>query len=131
MRIATAQNRILGDPKANGREIRELMCMALDAGAELIHFPEGAISGYVKSPIRSWEEVNWELLRKELEKTATLAGNLGLWVVLGSNHRLSQPNRPHTACTFSRPMVNFILAMTSSCVLIQRSMIGTLLVAKT
>ena len=103
MRIATAQNRILGDPKANGREIRELMCMARDAGAELIHFPEGAISGYVKSQIRSWEEVNWELLRKEIEKTAALAGNLGLWVVLGSNHRLSQPNRPHNSLYIFSP----------------------------
>jgi predicted amidohydrolase len=37
------------------------------------------------------------LLTAELEQTAQLAGKLGLWVVLGCNHSLSEPHRPHNS----------------------------------
>ncbi len=97
MKIATAQNNIQTDPVENGQEIRQLMTQARDAGADLIHFPEGAISGYVKSQIKSWGNVDWEILRIELQRTAELAGRLGLWTVLGSNHQLTEPNRPHNS----------------------------------
>jgi predicted amidohydrolase len=73
------------------------MALAEQAGARLIHFPEGALSGYVKAQIRDWKEVDWQLLHEELEMTAQLAGELGLWVVLGCNHRLSEPHRPHNS----------------------------------
>jgi predicted amidohydrolase len=95
--VATAQSFISKDVQENGLEIRRLMQLASQAGARLVHFPEGAMSGYVKSQIKSWEEVNWELLRSELEQTAQLAGELGLWVVVGCNHRLNKDHRPHNS----------------------------------
>jgi len=45
--IATAQSTISVDVNANGEEIRRLMREASGAAAQLIHFPEGALSGYV------------------------------------------------------------------------------------
>lgn len=97
MIVATAQSFISKDVCENALEIRRLMQLASQAGARLIHFPEGAMSGYVKSQIDNWESVDWKLLRSELEQTAQLAGELGIWVVLGCNHRLTEPHRPHNS----------------------------------
>lgn len=63
----------------------------------MVHFPESAISGCAKAHIKSWEPFDWNRLVDELETTAELARTLGLWVVLGSCHRLSQPHRPHNS----------------------------------
>ncbi|TSD88505.1 carbon-nitrogen hydrolase family protein [Mycobacterium sp. KBS0706] len=97
LRIAIAQSRIDRDVRANGREIRGLVRRAAAGGARLVQFPEGAASGYCKSEIASWDEVDWPALREELEETAALAGSLGLWVVLGSAHPLTAPHRPHNS----------------------------------
>lgn len=71
--------------------------MARSAGCRLVHFPEGALSGYVKSQIRDWDEVDWRALRDELDRISDHAARLGLWTVLGCNHRLTPPNRPHNS----------------------------------
>jgi predicted amidohydrolase len=41
--------------------------------------------------------VDWSALRDELEATAALAADLELWTVIGSNHPLTPPNRPHNS----------------------------------
>ena len=64
------------------------MLRAAQGGARLVHFPECALSGYVDSEVSDWDQVDWAALAEELEQTATLARRLGIWVVLGSNHRL-------------------------------------------
>lgn len=97
LRIAIAQSRIDRDVRANGREIRGQMRRAAAGGARLVQFPEGAASGYAKSELTSWDQVDWPALREELEETAALAGSLGLWVLLGSAHRLTAPHRPHNS----------------------------------
>lgn len=55
------------------------------------------MSGYTKSQIKSWDRVEWDVLVHELQVVASLAGELGLWVVVGSNHRLTVPHRPHNS----------------------------------
>jgi predicted amidohydrolase len=95
--VATAQGRISADVRANGQEIRGLMLQARSGGASLAHFPEGALSGYTKSQITDWGQVDWGALGDELRRTAALAGELGLWVVFGCNHRLTPPHRPHNS----------------------------------
>lgn len=99
-RIAIAQTQVGFDPRVNGAEIRQQMRQAAEAGARLIQFTEGAISGYTsgadkQSPAR-WD-VDWPALRNELETTAALAAELRLWTVVGSNHPLTPPNRPHNS----------------------------------
>lgn len=100
IRIATAQSEVTTDARANGRSVRSLMHQAAHAGARLIHFPEGAASGYPsgagKQDLADWN-VDWTALREELEETAALARQLGLWVVLGSNRPLTPPHRPHNS----------------------------------
>jgi predicted amidohydrolase len=92
MWIAAAQSIVNREPRQNGREIRSLMQRAHDAGARLVHFPEGAMSSY-----QTRERHDWGALHEELELTAKLAGRLKLWTVLGSDHRLTSPNRPHNS----------------------------------
>jgi predicted amidohydrolase len=95
--IATAQSLISPDVRANGQEIRRLMQEARSEGAAIVHFPESAMSGCSKAQIKSWDRFNWDALLDELHSTADLARELGLWVVLGSSHRLTPPHRPHNS----------------------------------
>lgn len=97
IRIAMVQSSITRDVRANGAEIRRMMALAAQAGAALVQFPEGALSGYIKAQINAWEEVDWHAQRAELEATMQAAQRLGVWVVLGCNHRLTPPARPHNS----------------------------------
>lgn len=96
-RIAIAQSQIDADVKTNGGHIRDLMLQAKEQGARLVHFPEGALSGYAGAQIKNWADVDWLLLQSELDKIAKLAGELGLWTVVGSNHQRTAPNWPHNS----------------------------------
>jgi predicted amidohydrolase len=95
--IAVAQSTISSDVRENGRRVRDMMLEAKMAGCKLVHFPEGALSGYVKSQIADWSGVDWSALREELDSVAAHAARLELWTVLGCNHRLTPPNRPHNS----------------------------------
>jgi predicted amidohydrolase len=44
-----------------------------------------------------WTRCAWDVLREELDEVAALAGELRLWTVLGSVHRLTEPHRPHNS----------------------------------
>ena len=73
----------------------------------MIQFAEGAISSYPDKHLMSstspdlgpadWTKADWPVLEEELQRTAELAGELGLWTVLGSIHRLTEPHRPHNS----------------------------------
>lgn len=100
LRIAIAQSPVTTEPRENGTVVRHMMREAAAAGARLIQFPEGAMSGYpsgeAKRILAGWP-VDWDALRQELEETAALARQLQLWAVIGSNHPLTPPNRPHNS----------------------------------
>ncbi|MBO0882601.1 MAG: carbon-nitrogen hydrolase family protein [Mycobacterium sp.] len=101
IRIAAAQSPVTHDHVANGKVVRELMVAAHEAGAKLVHFPEGAMSGYpygkvAKQALADWA-IDWASVQNELKRTARLAAELGLWTVVGSSHRLTPPNRPHNS----------------------------------
>ena len=99
LKIAVAHQSVAADVRDNGRSLRQAMREAAAAGARLVHFAEGALSGYAKSQItsRDWSAFDWPVLRHELEATAALAKELGIWVAIGSAHRLSPPHRPHNS----------------------------------
>jgi predicted amidohydrolase len=96
-RLAIAQAPISGDAQANGGEVRKAMREAAKGGARLIQFPEGMLSGYAKNPIQDWAEVDWKTVQRELKAVMELAGELKLWVVLGSSHPLTPPRWPHNS----------------------------------
>ncbi len=92
--IACAQIQVSDDCSENAERIVQMMKKAAKKGARLIHFPEGALSGYVKCQIKDWKSYNWELLDLELQKICRVAAQTGIWVVLGSAFRLPFPYRP-------------------------------------
>jgi predicted amidohydrolase len=94
--LATAQPRVTADVSRNGSHIRALIREAKLAGCHLLHLSEGALSGYVRRQIRSWEQVNWDSVTDEMGSIQELAAELELWVVLGCNHRLDRL-RPHNS----------------------------------
>ncbi len=95
--VATIQSVITRDIRTNGAHIRSLMQQARSSGAALAHFTEGALSGYVQSELQDWAEADWVGIQQELLAIRQEAARLGLWVVLGCNHRLPAPHRPHNS----------------------------------
>ena len=71
--------------------------------ADIIHFPECALSSYVGTDFPNFEGYNWQMLVEETKKIMALAGKLGLWVVLGSTHQLTPPNKPHNSLYLINP----------------------------
>ena len=103
LKIATCQFAVGRSIRRNSRAICEFIRRAGEAGADIVHFSECALSGYVGTDFPSFEGYDWDLLRAETEKIITLAGEVGLWVVLGSTHRLTQPNKPHNCLYLFSP----------------------------
>jgi predicted amidohydrolase len=95
--VATCQFPIGADVRRNGTAIRRQMVRAHELGAEVVHFPEGALSGYAGPDIETWEAYDWALLREETESVVALAKSLGIWVVLGTAHPLSDGHLPHNS----------------------------------
>ncbi|HEY1703200.1 MAG TPA: carbon-nitrogen hydrolase family protein [Trebonia sp.] len=113
VRLATAQVVVRDDPcdsgqlRQSGGEARALMRQARQAGARIIHFPEGttcsphrrivSATGPEEVGPADWERARWPVLREELAEIARLAAELRLWTVLGAMHPLTPPNRPHNS----------------------------------
>jgi len=77
--------------------VRGQMRAAHRRAADLIHFPECALSGYAGRDRRSLETLHWGLLRAATESILALARELKVWVAVGSTHRLSDSHRPHNS----------------------------------
>jgi predicted amidohydrolase len=113
VRLAVAQTTVYDDPRniaglrVGGLEMRCLMREAHEAGARLVHFPEGTICSPNKRIMSvigpeqvgpaDWRKVEWAALREELDATRKLARELGLWTIFGSVHQLTPPHRPHNS----------------------------------
>ncbi len=113
LRLAVAQTTLRDDPRngaelrLGGVEMRRLMRAARQAGARVVHFPEGTICFPNKRILSvdgpehvgpaDWDRFAWDVLREELEATRAFARELGLWTVFGSVHRLTGPHRPHNS----------------------------------
>ncbi|WP_162916837.1 carbon-nitrogen hydrolase family protein [Dongia deserti] len=96
--IALAQTPVGADVTCNARHIKAMMRKAKAAGADLVQVTEGALSGYgrkVLTPFEQWQANDWAQLRHESRAIASLAGELRLWVLVGSVHPLENGGRPH------------------------------------
>jgi len=103
LKIATCQFAVSSSIRRNASQIHKLMQKAKKARADIVHFPECALSGYVGTDFPSFDGYDWQLLTAETEKVMNLAKKLGLWVVLGSTHRLTEPNKPHNSLYLINP----------------------------
>ncbi len=95
--VGTCQFAVSGSISRNGQTIRRLIHEAAKEGAELVHFPETALSGYAGIDMPNYVDYDWPLLTRETESIMALAAELGVWVVLGSSHRLETVDKPHNS----------------------------------
>lgn len=93
LKIATCQFAVGKSIKRNSRQIQEFLRKAKKSKADIVHFPECALSGYVGFDFPNFDGYNWQFLKEETLKITALTGKLKLWVVLGSVHPLS-PDDP-------------------------------------
>lgn len=95
LKIATCQFAVSPSIRRNSGMIQRQMRLAKRKKADIVHFPECALSGYGGQEVKSWKGYDWELLRDETRSIMALAGRLRQWVVLGSSHYLGEGKLPH------------------------------------
>jgi predicted amidohydrolase len=95
--LATCQFEIRTQVAKNLQAITRQMKQAKSKGAHLVHFSEACLTGYLGNELKSVREMDWDAVSAAMEEIKGLAGELGLWVVVGSNHRLSDKHKPHNS----------------------------------
>ena len=95
--VATCQFPVSSDIGGNLRHVARQLRLAKRRGADVAHFPEGALSGYAGSDFDTFHGFDWAVLHSALERVLELAAALRMWVVLGSAHRLTGDNKPHNS----------------------------------
>jgi len=97
LKIATCQFAVGRSIKRNSLVICEFMAKAKKAGADIVHFSECALSGYVGTDFPNFDGYDWDLLEEETGKIIALAAKLTLRVVVGSTHRRINSNKPYNS----------------------------------
>lgn len=97
LRIASCQFPVSYDVRANYHFIEAQIIEAKLKKADVVHFPECALSGYPGVDMQSLDTFNWAELREMTDSIISLADKLNIWVILGSLHRLSGNNKPHNS----------------------------------
>lgn len=103
LKIATCQFPVSEYIEQNSTYIQDSLNEAKNHNADIVHFSECSLSGYAGTDFDSLDDYNWQLLMDETKKIMSLAGKLKLWVVLGSAHRLTLPNKPHNCLYLINP----------------------------
>jgi len=108
IKIATCQFAVGKSIKRNAARIEQFLHRAKKARADIVHFSECALSGYAGVDLASVEELDWQLLLSETRQIMQLAKQLKLWIVLGSTHELTMPNKPHNSLYLISPQGRII-----------------------
>ena len=103
IRIASCQFPVSADIRANCKWMMDQMIEARLKKADIVHFPECALSGYPGVDTPSLEGFDWDELYRNTDSIMALAKNLKLWVVFGSIHRLSGDHKPHNSLYVINP----------------------------
>jgi predicted amidohydrolase len=93
LKIATCQFAVSGSIRRNAQQIDQYMRQAKKAGADIAHFPECAITGYVGFDFANFEGFDWGLLDEKTREITELARKLKIWVSVGSVHRLGKSSK--------------------------------------
>jgi len=97
IRIASCQFPVSADIMSNYRFIESQIIEASLKKADVVHFPECALSGYPGTDMMTMEGFNWALLHRMTDSVMATAKKLKVWVILGSLHKLSWDNKPHNS----------------------------------
>ena len=97
IKVATCQFPVSGDIRRNSEQIQGFVLQASKDNADIVHFSECALSGYASMDFESFKGYDWDLLKKETQKIMALADENKIWIILGSSHQLTKPNKPHNS----------------------------------
>ena len=104
LNVATCQFPVSAGIEHNAKHVRQLMHEAAGQKADVVHFSECALSGYAGVDFPCFDAAyDWDLLREKTREIIELAGELNVWVVLGSSHQLTSPNQPHNSLYLISP----------------------------
>jgi len=103
LKIATCQFAVGRSIERNARRIVDYMRKAKRAAADIVHFSECALSGYVGTDFPNFDGYDWDLLAKKTQDIQGLAKKLKLWVVLGSTHRRKGGAKPYNSLYLISP----------------------------
>lgn len=95
--VATAQFPVGSDISRNAKHILRQAAHAKSQGAQVVHFPEGSLSGYAGTDFRSFVGFDWDLLRSTTLNILHAAKDMELWILLGSAHPLRGRHKPHNS----------------------------------
>ena len=99
LRVATCQFPVSDQIADNAQYIRDFLHQAAAAQAHLLHTSEASLSGYPGVDLPSFQDFDWDTLRRETTALRQVAKDLGLWLVLGSSHFLDERTKP-TNCLY-------------------------------
>jgi predicted amidohydrolase len=97
LRVATCQFSVEPDVEHNCHWVLKQMEQASRKGAQIAHFSESALSGYLGVDVAGEGQLDWDALRHATERIQEAARRLKMWVALGSTHQLSPGVRPHNS----------------------------------
>ena len=95
LNIATCQFAVGADIANNADHILRFIDQAADGGADIVHFSECALSGYPGFDHDTLDGYDFDQLRLWTRRIMSRAADKNIWVILGSIHQLTAPNRPH------------------------------------
>jgi len=94
LKVAACQFPVSGDVKNNSNYIKKFIVEAAMNKADIIQFPEVALPGYPPGDIPSFQNFDWDGLRRETNSIMALAKEYNIWVILGSAHFVSENEKP-------------------------------------
>ena len=100
LKVAAAQTFVSADISKNGEAIRNTIAEAAIAGARLVNFCEGALSGYAKSQIvatENWPQFDWQRQENELKAIAATCAEQEVFAVVGAAHHIDDETPPHNS----------------------------------
>ncbi len=103
LRLAVAQIPISPDIHRNCSIMLHWMERAAAAGAELVQFPETALSGYHGVHLTSTDQIDRESLENCNLSLRAAAARLGLWLVYGSTHFEPGLGKPYNCLYLVNP----------------------------
>ncbi len=84
LKVACVGFEMSGDIGRNWQAIEHWTNRAADEGAELVHFPEAALTGYNRVHLKELGAIDRDLLQRRGADIATLAAARGVWIAYGT-----------------------------------------------
>jgi len=93
--VASCQFPVSQSIPENFKWITEQIIEAKLKKADIVHFPECALSGYPGVDFQTMEGFKWDILEEKTDSIVNLAKKLKIWVLLGSIHPLEGGKKPY------------------------------------